>query len=262
MDIKEKNSFIMYTDYLKHVQKLEMKQRGELLTAILMYASTGEIPELDSNTDMLFGMIQDNMDRDHAAYMEKVEKRRDAGRQGGRPKKASGYSENKEKSKKANGFFEKQNNPDNENDNENDNKKTLCKADADALFERLWNLYPLKRGKGAVSDANKRRLLDIGFEEMTRAIDRYKADLAKESWKHPKNGSTFFNSGYIDYLDENYVPLEVEVHKSNQISSKFNNFQQREYDYAELEKRLLNSDPVHMNMQESFAENQATGEAL
>ena len=48
MDIKEKNSFIMYTDYLKHVQKLEMKQRGELFTAILMYASTGEIPELDS----------------------------------------------------------------------------------------------------------------------------------------------------------------------------------------------------------------------
>ena len=46
------------------------------------------------------------------------------------------------------------------------------------------------------------------------------------------------------------------------LSSKFNNFQQREYDYAELEKRLLNSDPVHMNMQESFAENQATGEAL
>ncbi len=97
---------------------------------------------------------------------------------------------------------------------------------------------------------------------MKRAIDRYKADLAKESWKHPKNGNTFFNSGYIDYLDENYVPLEVEVHKSNQISSKFNNFQPREYDYAELEKRLLNSDPVHMNMQESGAENQATGETL
>jgi len=85
------------------------------------------------------------------------------------------------------------------------NKNTMCKADALALFERLWKLYPVKKGKGQVSLAAKQRLLKVGYEKMARAIDRYKADLEKDSgWRKPQNGSTFFNSGYVDYLDENY----------------------------------------------------------
>ena len=45
---------------------------------------------------------------------------------------------------------------------------------------------------------------------MARAIDRYKADLERDSsWRKPQNGSTFFNSGYVDYLDANYQEQEV-----------------------------------------------------
>ena len=85
------------------------------------------------------------------------------------------------------------------------NKNTMCKADALALFESLWKLYPVKKGKGQVSIAAKQRLLKVGYEEIARAIDRYKADLEKDSgWRKPQNGSTFFNSGYVDYLDVNY----------------------------------------------------------
>lgn len=73
------------------------------------------------------------------------------------------------------------------------------------LFESLWKLYPFKRGKSQISDTKKKQLLDIGQEQMIRAIDRYKADLDKDKdWRKPQNGSTFFNSGYVDYLDENY----------------------------------------------------------
>lgn len=82
---------------------------------------------------------------------------------------------------------------------------TMCKADALALFENLWKLYPSKKGKGQVSLAAKQRLLKVGHEEMVRAISRYMADLEKDKeWRRPQNGSTFFNSGYVDYLDENY----------------------------------------------------------
>ena len=90
------------------------------------------------------------------------------------------------------------------------NKNTMCKADALALFERLWELYPVKKGKGQVSLAAKQRLLKVGYEEMARAIDRYKADLEKDSgWRKPQNGSTFFNSGYVEYLDKNYQGQEA-----------------------------------------------------
>ncbi len=95
-----------------------------------------------------------------------------------------------------------------ESKHENREKDTMCKADALALFEELWKLYPSKKGKGQVSLAAKQRLLKVGHEEMARAIDRYKFDLEKDKdWRKPQNGSTFFNSGYVDYLDENYLAM-------------------------------------------------------
>lgn len=80
------------------------------------------------------------------------------------------------------------------------------KKEASELFEKVWALYPSKKGKGQVSDTQKKKLLKIGEEELTRAIERYKADLARDEWRKPQNGSTFFNSGYVDYLDENWQP--------------------------------------------------------
>lgn len=118
-----------------------------------------------------------------------------------------------------------------------ENKNTMCAADADALFESLWKLYPEKKGKGQVPDAAKRRLLKTGFDEMSRAIDRYKAELEKDKdWRKPQNGSTFFNSGYVDYLDENYVPGRKQEGRGK--GNSFNSYEQREYNYEELEREL------------------------
>ena len=93
-------------------------------------------------------------------------------------------------------------------DKDNNNVQNApSKSEVDNLFEYLWSLYPNKKGKGQVSYANKRKLYSVGQEEMERAIDRYKAELAKDAdWRKPQNGSTFFNSGYVDYLDGNYEP--------------------------------------------------------
>lgn len=238
----EKNSFVMYTDYLKHVQKLNMEQRGELFTAILCYASDENLPELDPATDMIFGVIQERIDRDTAIYLEKVKKRIEAGKLGGRPK-TNALNEKQEKAKKANGFSEKQNNPDNEyvNDNDNVNENNInTLADAKALFERLWKLYPNKKGKGQVSDTQKKRLLAIGEDKLVKAIERYSLELQKDAdWRKAQYGSTFFNSGYVDYLDENYAPGKETKAKKN----AFNNFNQRQYDYDALEKMLLNTEP-------------------
>lgn len=227
----------MYTDYLKHVQKLSMEQRGELFTAILCYASGEEMPELDLATDMIFGVIQERIDRDTALYLEKIQKRVEAGKMGGRPK-ANGFSEKQEKAKKANGFSEKQNNPDNVNDNDNVKENINTLADAKALFERLWKMYPNKKGKGQVSDTQKKRLLAIGETTLVKAIERYSLELQKDAdWRKPQYGSTFFNSGYVDYLDDNYSPGKDTERKKN----SFNNFDQRQYNYDDLERKLLNS---------------------
>ena len=81
------------------------------------------------------------------------------------------------------------------------------KADVDAFFESIWELYPVKKGKGQVSDTKRKALFKIGYDNLERAINRYLTELKKDaSWRKPQNGSTFFNSGYVDYLDENFVP--------------------------------------------------------
>lgn len=67
------------------------------------------------------------------------------------------------------------------------------------LFDRLWKLYPEKKGYGKVSKKTKNNLLKIGFGAMAGAIERYKG--TKPGWQNYMHGSTFFNSGYIDYLE-------------------------------------------------------------
>lgn len=106
-------------------------------------------------------------------------------------------------------------------------KSATRKKEANALFEQLWSLYPLKKGKGQVSDTQKLKLLDIGYEEMERAISRYTKYVDSVDYLHYKNGSTFFNGGYIDYLNENYVEYSdgknENFSKSNSNPKNINN---------------------------------------
>ena len=59
-----------------------------------------------------------------------------------------------------------------------------------------------KKEKEQVSKKSKERLLDIGYEQFERAINRYREDLKENKWRKPQYGSTFFNTGYEDYLDK------------------------------------------------------------
>lgn len=88
--------------------------------------------------------------------------------------------------------------------------------EAEELFEALWKKYPVKRGKGSVKISTKRKLLSYGYEQMVRCIDRYVSEIKKlEKERFFQNGSTFFNSGYIDFLDENYVERQKPKGDSN-----------------------------------------------
>ena len=85
------------------------------------------------------------------------------------------------------------------------------KSEIDRFFDSLWSLYPVKKGKGQISEAKRRALYEIGEAELHRALHRYLTELKKDaSWRKPQNGSTFFNSGYVDYLDKNFEPQAVQ----------------------------------------------------
>lgn len=88
------------------------------------------------------------------------------------------------------------------NENEQSKVKKSKENIYSAFFENAWSVYPNKKGKGQVSKTQISKLEKIGIDEIKRCIERYVND--KEEWKQYQNGSTFFNSGYIDYLDKNY----------------------------------------------------------
>ena len=120
-------------------------------------------------------------------------------------------------------------------------KNTVCMADAIALFEELWKLYPVKKGKGSVSDTQKKKLLKVGPDEMKRAIERYIRYVEGRGmdYLHYKNGSTFFNSGYIDYLDANYEPDRKKP--AGQQGGQFNQFLHQDYDFEQIERDILSN---------------------
>ena len=78
-------------------------------------------------------------------------------------------------------------------------------------FESIWKLYPKKEGKGQVSETKKKELYKLGFEQIERCIERYKKAKVGTDKQFLQNGSTFFNSGYVDYLDCNYAEETSEV---------------------------------------------------
>ena len=94
-------------------------------------------------------------------------------------------------------------------------KEKKNKKDIDAFFESVWKLYPEKTGRGKVSDAKKAKLYKYGYDVMALCIDRYKKYVAQRRATDFKgmlyqSGATFFNSGYVDYLDANYNQHEEE----------------------------------------------------
>ena len=120
-DIMSRDSFIVVATYMKSFEKLNMEQRGILITAMINYQMGKELPEMDAVTDMAFSFIKDGMDFNNAKYEEMCERNRINGKKGGRPK-ASGFSENP---KNPHGFSENPQKP----------KETLYEYDYDYEYE-------------------------------------------------------------------------------------------------------------------------------
>ena len=82
---------------------------------------------------------------------------------------------------------------------------TSAKAEIELFFKECWSEYPRKTNKGQISDSVKAKRFKMG-DEFKRCINRYKAEVKENNTeeKYIKAGSTFWNSGYLDYADENY----------------------------------------------------------
>ena len=226
---EKKNSFVMYADYMEHIELLNREQRGDLLTVIMLYASEKELPQMDGITKMAFSFIKAQMDRDKEKYEQTVTRRKEAGKLGGRPKKEES-KEKQTKAKKANGFSEKQTKakkPDtdtvtdnvtvNDTDNVNDIKESGNKKSTPPTIEQVKQ-FCLERKNNV---------------DPERFVDYY----ASKGWLVGKTKMKDWKAA-VRYWERSEEKVKTAPRKTG-APNKFNNFNQRTYDYADLEKQLL-----------------------
>lgn len=256
---EEKKSVLLYATHWRVLKKLNMEQRDHIFHAIFALIGEEEMPELDFVEDLVFTTIQENILDNIAKWEETRAKRAVAGAKGGRKKASNTNEANASNAKQcqaneANASNAKHNVNvndnvnvnvnDNVNVNVNDKEKRKkekvvmassdcgvecstnvepfsqkSKKEANAHFEKLWALYPHKRGKNQVSDKTKRKLLDVSVQEMAEAINRYVQEVRVND-KPWLNGSTWFNGRYLDYTAGNYSPVVASGKKVRYMSEE------------------------------------------
>jgi DNA-binding Lrp family transcriptional regulator len=125
-------------------------------------------------------------------------------------------------------------------------KDSSIKYNEKNYIEELWNMYPNKKGKADYLKKIPKLLEKHGYEQLVRCIERYDkyVKMKRDTGFNLayKNGSTFFNNGFVDYLDANYQEeKQVNRYNGNPKSTRFHNFVGRQYDEKELEAGLLNN---------------------
>lgn len=159
--METKTSFYLHNDMLNVLDKLTDEQAGKLFKAIRNY-QYGIEDELDLLLEITFMPFKNQFDRDNLKYQSVVERNKENGKKGGRPKKTQDNPKETQKNpKNPSGFL---NNPEKpketlkEKEKEKDNNKgnnTVSETDIDGInfFKSIkdeeefndelgWDAYP------------------------------------------------------------------------------------------------------------------------
>lgn len=145
MSDKGKNSGIFYHNWLNEIEDLTDEEAGVLFRAVMTYSAAGEVIDMDRVVKAHFQHMKTRIDQDNEEYERVIKARSEAGAKGGRPKKQTVSDEKQPKAKKANGFFEKQNNPDTDTvtDTVLDDERDIQKVDegTDDFFKKAGQRF-------------------------------------------------------------------------------------------------------------------------
>ena len=254
----DKKSFVMYTSWMPMICSLPDETVAQLMKAVAAYQLGTEYEITNEAAYGIFQMFKGTFDEDREKYDETCRRRSESGKHGGRPpvKKANAFSEKQnkpngfsEKAKKANAFSEKQNkakSPDNEYEYEydNDSDKELLKdyctePSSEAPAPADCEPIPL-------NDGTEWRPTAEEFAEYVRlypAVDVRQQFAAMRGWsignptrKKTRSGVKRFVSNWLS-KEQNSGKRQDQARAPT--TNKFTDFEQRDYDWADLENRLL-----------------------
>lgn len=218
-----RNSFLMYVDNLEMIEELEDYQIGVLFRAIMRYEAGKELPEMDGMTRVAFKAIKKTLDADQKKYEETVEKRAEAGRLGGLKRSQNQANAISDEANQANAIFASQNeasqaDTDTVTVTDTDiNKKESAKADKKKIF-----IPPTVEEVENYCRERKNRVDAQSF------VDFY----SSKGWMIGKNHMKDWKAAVRTWERNNKGSPQV---------NQFTQFPQRDYDFDDLEKKLLSN---------------------
>jgi hypothetical protein len=180
---ENKKSFISYCDWGETFDELDDAQAGKLVKHLFNYVRDRK-PESDQITKLLFIPIKQTLKRDLTKYKTYVEKQRENGSKGGRPKnpkkpkEPTGYSGNPTEPKKA----------DSVSDSVNVNDSVIDSIS----FEIFWNLYDKKVGNKSKLVKKWDKLKEGTQLQILKHVELYIQSTQEKRFR--KNPETYFNN--------------------------------------------------------------------
>ncbi len=117
-----KNSFVFYKSWQIAIEQLPGEIRLEVYESIMKYAFGETVEGLKPLAQLAFSFIKQDLDRSNSNYQKIIERNRENGKKGGRPKKTQDNPENPP------GFLKTRRNPD-EDDQEDDDDSGMTVPD-------------------------------------------------------------------------------------------------------------------------------------
>lgn len=212
----QKNSFILYTNYFEILKDLSNDDLGIMFRAILSYQTNGNY-EIPKHLELAFKFIKNQLDIDAVKYNNFIEKQRENGKKGGRPKtqKTQAFSKKPKKPKLTQKSLNDNDNVNdnvNVNENVNDNnteqpKQPIAivpkKTPQQRIFDYFANRYKSLTGfkyKSQISDfVNLAKLLkDYKEEEIIQKIEWLEVGCKNRVfWFAKTNGINSFTIGKL-----------------------------------------------------------------
>ena len=256
-----KDGFILHSSAKEIIENLNPEQVKTLMLAMLAHNDGEELPEMDAVVKMAFIPMRQQMDRENEKYQETCRKRAEAGASGGAVKQSNAT---KSKQSQANAAKSKQRianqadkdtETDTETETENDKdidsaaaekkEKESCAAVV-AMYNSLCPHYPSVR---TPSDDRYRKIVS---SLQTHTLDELQLLFTKADQSSFLRGKEWVNFDWLmqdanmaKVLDGNYDDQpdkqRAAPKKQDAAKSRFNNFDQRSYDYQSLEGQLLSA---------------------
>ena len=218
-------SMIFYKSFYDAIQGLDTELQAEIYNAIFKYGLYGELDELSPIANTVFTLIKPQIDANNKRK-ENGKKGAEYGKLGGRPKKDNPKeTPNKPQENSTQTPNVNENENDNVNANENEKKKTSPRKKTE----------PVKHKYGEWKNVL------LSDDEYAKLKDKFPVDY--EKWidnlsGYMKSKGKTYKDHYATILNWSRRENEEKQDKPKGKSNQFNEFQQNQYDYDELERRL------------------------